>query len=198
MNLFYIMGKSSTGKDTIYKKITEKIDIEEYVSYTTRPMRDEEKDGREYHFISEDKMNMYKQQGSMIECRTYQTVHGPWMYATINDEQFHKTGNMITVGTLESYQKIKKYLDENKTNIRLYPIYLQISEELRRDRAIQRENKQKNPDFKEMERRLEADNIDFADENLKKCGINEKNTFLNIDLSECVTYIEEYIKKFQL
>jgi len=192
------MGKSSTGKDTIYKKITEKIDIEEYVSYTTRPMRDEEKDGREYHFISEDKMNMYKQQGSMIECRTYQTVHGPWMYATINDEQFHKTGNMITVGTLESYQKIKKYLDENKTNIRLYPIYLQISEELRRDRAIQRENKQKNPDFKEMERRLEADNIDFADENLKKCGINEKNTFLNIDLSECVTYIEEYIKKFQL
>ena len=52
-NLFYIMGKSATGKDTIYKKIKENIDIKEYVPYTTRPIRTGEKDGVDYHFITE-------------------------------------------------------------------------------------------------------------------------------------------------
>ena len=39
--IFYIMGKSSSGKDTIYKKIREKLpQLKRITPYTTRPIRE--------------------------------------------------------------------------------------------------------------------------------------------------------------
>ena len=54
--IFYIMGKSSTGKDTIYKKLLSKYpeELKQVVMYTTRPIREEEKDGVTYNFVTED------------------------------------------------------------------------------------------------------------------------------------------------
>ena len=48
--IFYIMGKSSSGKDSIYRKLesTEEFGLKRLVIYTTRPIRDGEKEGREY------------------------------------------------------------------------------------------------------------------------------------------------------
>ena len=48
--IFYIMGKSSSGKDSIYRKLEadEELGLERLVIYTTRPVRDGEKEGREY------------------------------------------------------------------------------------------------------------------------------------------------------
>ena len=47
--IFYIMGKSASGKDTIYKELIEKMPkFHSIVPYTTRPMREGEKDGVEY------------------------------------------------------------------------------------------------------------------------------------------------------
>ena len=44
------MGKSSSGKDSIYRKLesTEEFGLKRLVIYTTRPIRDGEKEGREY------------------------------------------------------------------------------------------------------------------------------------------------------
>ena len=49
--IFYIMGKSSSGKDSIYRKLesTEEFGLKRLVIYTTRPIRDGEKEGREYY-----------------------------------------------------------------------------------------------------------------------------------------------------
>lgn len=49
--IFYIMGKSSSGKDTIYKRLLEDkgLDLCNIVLYTTRPMRQGEQPGREYY-----------------------------------------------------------------------------------------------------------------------------------------------------
>ena len=49
-SLFYIIGKSSTGKDTIYKELCQKkeLNLRPLVMYTTRPIRDMEEEGREY------------------------------------------------------------------------------------------------------------------------------------------------------
>lgn len=49
--LFYIMGKSASGKDTIYQRLLRnpEFSLERLVIYTTRPIRDGELDGREYH-----------------------------------------------------------------------------------------------------------------------------------------------------
>lgn len=191
-NFIYIMGKSASGKDTIYKKIKDKIEIKTYILYTTRPIRDGEEDGIDYHYVSEEQMAKFTQEGRVIESRTYQTVNGPWTYATIEDEQLAQKGDIITVGTLESYRKIKEYYKDKK-EIKLLPVYITIDEEERKNRALNREARQTNPNYKEVERRMKADNIDFSEENLKQCEITEKETFENYDLEKCVNEIIQYI-----
>ena len=78
--IFYIMGKSSSGKDSIYRKLEadEELGLERLVIYTTRPVRDGEKEGREYYFTDEKKLEEFKKNGKLIESRTYETVYGPW------------------------------------------------------------------------------------------------------------------------
>ena len=193
-NLFYIMGKSATGKDTIYNKLLEKIDLKTYIPYTTRPIRSGEKNGRDYYFITAQDIKKFKQEGKVIESRTYQTAHGPWIYATINDEQLKQEGDILTVGTLESYIQIREYFKE-KENKTVLPIYITIDEKERIKRALAREEKQENPKYKEMERRLKADNIDFSEDNLRIAEITKKETFYNYNLEKCTNEILKYMKE---
>ena len=169
-NIIYIMGKSASGKDTIYKKIKEKMKIKTYILYTTRPIREGEQDGVDYYYVSEEQMAKLAEEGRVIESRTYQTIKGPWTYATIQDEQLAQSGDIITVGTLESYQKIKDYY-KDKSETQVLPVYITIYEEERMHRALNREAIQEKPNYEEVKRRMLADNIDFSEENLKQCGI---------------------------
>lgn len=185
MKIIYIMGKSSSGKDTIFKKLQEKIDVNTYVMYTTRPIREGEKEGVTYHYISDEKMQRYidgKENNKLIEYRTYQTVHGPWTYATIADEQFKTNKDMMMLGTLESYEKMKKHFEKE-----LLPIYIEVEDGLRLERALKREKEQKEPKYAELCRRFLADSKDFSEENLKKAGIVKR--FENIELDKCLNEI---------
>lgn len=193
MNLIYIMGKSSSGKDTIYKILKQNMDVSTYVPYTTRPKREDEIDGITYNFISDDEMHEYthgKRSSELIEYRTYNTVHGPWAYATISDEQFLSDKDMIMIGTLESYMKVKENF-QYKQDVEVLPIYIEVPDNIRLKRAIEREEKQKEPKFEELCRRFIADSKDFSEENLKRAGINKR--FQNFDLNDCVREISEYI-----
>lgn len=51
-------------------------------------------------------------------------------------------------------------------NAKLIPVYLEVSEDIRLQRAIERENKKPKPDFEEMRRRIDADNKDFSEKEL--------------------------------
>lgn len=194
MKLIYIIGKSSSGKDTIYKILKEKTDMNTYVMYTTRPMRNGEIDGVTYNFISNEEMQDYiegKKQYNVIESRTYQTVHGPWTYTTIDDYQFKSDKDILMLGTLESYMKMKEYF-ENNENVNLLPVYVEVPDNIRLKRALEREEKQENPKYLEMCRRFIADSADFSEENIEKAGISRR--FQNLDLDECVEEILKYIK----
>ena len=60
-NIFYLMGKSSSGKDTLYRKLMEQNRLlKGIVSYTTRPQRAGETDGKEYFFA----VNLYSSDGA--------------------------------------------------------------------------------------------------------------------------------------
>ena len=56
--IYCIMGKSSTGKDSFYKKLLEdrELNLKKIVMYTTRPIRAGEVNGVEYFFVNEEKM----------------------------------------------------------------------------------------------------------------------------------------------
>ena len=67
--IFYIMGKSSSGKDTIYSRLLEdqKLELGRIILYTTRPIRDGEIPGKEYHFVDEEKFRQFWRLGKVIE-----------------------------------------------------------------------------------------------------------------------------------
>lgn len=200
-NFIYIMGKSSAGKDTIYSNLKDKIQTNLYVPYTTRPKREGEENGIQYFFKTKEEIEQLSKSGKIMESRNYNVINAQgqkdvWTYATVYDEQFNKQGDYMSIGTLESYTSILKYLKENpEKNINMIPVYISIDEEERKRRATERENKQAKPNYEEMNRRLQADNIDFSDEKLKEANIGKKQTFENYDLDLCVENIVKYVEK---
>lgn len=185
--IYYLMGKSASGKDTIYKKLREMDPaLKKVVLYTTRPIRAGETDGEEYYFISESQLELFRLSGKVIECRTYQTVCGPWSYATVDDGQIDRkdqSGRYLMIGTLESYCRMVEYYGSE--NIR--PIYIEVPDDLRRERARIRESRQEKPRYDEMERRFEADARDFSESKLRACGI--KKRYQNIEMETCLNEI---------
>ena len=178
--IFYLMGKSASGKDTIYKKVKEQMpELKTIVIYTTRPIREGELNGREYHFVDDDKLKELQEAGKVIELREYNKVHGIWKYFTADDGQFDGDDNYLAIGTLESYVQLRDYFGQE----RLVPIYVEVEDGLRLERALARERMQATPKYEEMCRRFLADAADFSVENLKEAGITRK--FTNMDVDKC-------------
>ena len=170
--LFYIMGKSASGKDHIYEALLRDpaLGLSPLVLYTTRPIRQNERDGREYHFVDQEKMVRLRLAGRIIEERVYDTVFGPWYYFTADEGQIRlDRADYLGIGTLESFQNLKKYFGEDK----ICPVYIETEDGIRL-------------------RRFLADCEDFSEENLRRAGIVRK--FRNNGLLEdCLKEIAGYI-----
>lgn len=191
--LYVLIGKSATGKDSIYKKLLEndELNLKEVVLYTTRPMRKKETEGVEYHFVTEDRLKELRSAGKVIEERCFNTIDGPWYYFTVNDGKMDLTkGDYICINTLAGFNQIKKYLGSDKVK----PIYIEVSDIELIKRAVKREEKQLTPNVAELCRRFLADNADFSEENLRLSEIDINSRFQNDELEACVDKITAFIK----
>ncbi|MBQ6637997.1 MAG: guanylate kinase [Lachnospiraceae bacterium] len=180
--IYCIMGKSATGKDTIYKRLLadEKLNLKKIVTYTTRPIRAGEKPGDEYFFIGEDDVKKLDEEGKIVELRAYNTVHGIWKYMTVADENIDlKNNDYLIIGTPESYKGCVKFFGPDV----MVPILITVPDGERLQRALNREKKQQNPKYEEMCRRFLSDAADFSEEKLKEAGI--EHSFQNDNLDEC-------------
>ena len=165
--IFYIMGKSASGKDTIYKELMEKIPkFHSIVPYTTRPMREGEKDGVEYFFVDQERFDEMMDEEKIIEFRSYNTQY-----------------DYLVIGTIESYYALKEYFGDDV----MVPLYIEVEDGLRLSRALERERAQLKPQYAELCRRFLADAEDFSEENLERAGI--KRRFQNIDKETCMEEI---------
>lgn len=191
--LFVIMGKSATGKDSIFKALIEniRVDLTRIIPYTTRPIREGETDGIEYYFISEESMDTLISQGKVIERRTYQTMYGDWNYLTVDDGQFNleEKKAYLMIATPEAYRKLVQYF--GKENV--IPLLIEVEDGVRLSRALQRERQQKNPKYAEMCRRYLADEMDFSDQIIKE--LNVKKIYKNEDFQSCIHDIVDDIIK---
>ena len=188
--IFCLMGKSSSGKDTIFKEINEDkdLDLKPIISYTTRPKRINETNGVEYFFINKDELNKFEKENKVIEKRVYHTVHGDWFYGTINDGQIDLSkNNYLLITTLEAYESLRDYFGDDK----VCPFYIDIEDGIRLERALEREKRQDKPNYDELCRRFLADNQDFSDENLSNLGINK--FYINENLESCINNIKKDI-----
>ena len=189
-HIFCLIGKSASGKDSIYRALLEdrNLHLTEVVSYTTRPIREHEQDGREYFFTSEEKFESMKQENRVIEYRMYPSFYGPWYYYTCDDGQIDLAArSVLIIGTLESYRSFCSYYGKEQ----VIPLYIHVEDGLRLQRALEREKGQEHPKYAEMCRRFLADTEDFSEEKLAEAGITE--IYENTDFETCLQKIKETI-----
>ena len=95
----------------------------------------------------------------------------------------------LLIGTLESYLKIREYFGTEN----VVPIYIEVEDGMRLQRALERERRQENPKYEELCRRFLADEKDFSEEKLKEAGITKR--FCNESLEETENAIAAYIEE---
>ena len=150
IKIIALFGPSGSGKDTLAKYLVSNIsaDIHEIVSCTTRPMRDYEQDGIDYHFLTNEQFTEKVLNGSMLEATSFRN----WFYGTpietLNE-------NKINVGVF-NIQGIDCLLKDDRLDV--YPIYIACEDKLRLQRSLNRET---NPNCEEICRRFLTDIKDF-------------------------------------
>ncbi len=193
-NLFCLMGKSSSGKDTVYKQLLneEALSLQRIIPYTTRPVRFGETDGIQYYFVDDRRLTELEGAGKVIELRAYHTVQGVWKYFTVDDGQIDlEKHNYLTITTLEAYLEIRRYFGKSA----VVPIYIEVEDGERLQRALNRERLQKTPGYAELCRRFLADTEDFSEEKLEEAEI--KVRFVNENIvktrDEIIVYIQTFL-----
>ena len=190
----FIMGKSASGKDKIYKTLIEdeSLKLNTVTLYTTRPMRAGETDGVEYFFVNDETAVKMQESGRIVELREYNTVYGVWKYFTADDGQIDLNSGKkyLVIGTLEAYDKFCEFYGKQH----IMPIYIEVDDGVRLIRAVKREMEQENPHYEELCRRFLADAKDFSEENIRKSGITRRFAN-NGEFDDCVDEIRQALKE---
>lgn len=150
MKTFVITAPSSAGKDSIVNKLKHKYHVP--TSFTTRPKRDYEVDGKDYHFITKEDFYFKFNNNEILEYREYHTLLNgepdTWYYG-LDDDSLSDNINVVIVD-LQGLRQLKEIFVESE----LTSIYIYIDDNERKNRAMKRGS------FCEVEwiRRLEDDN----------------------------------------
>lgn len=123
----FLMGGGASGKDHAKSELI-KLGFKADVSYTTRPPREGEIDGEDYHFISETEFLRMIANGEFIQWNMY----GEFCYGTSMDSFNESNVFIITPNIIE---EIAKHVSESGANV---IFYINISEEIRDQRLISR------------------------------------------------------------
>lgn len=172
MKIVALMGESGSGKDTILHRIMEKYPsyFNEIISCTTRPPRQGEREGVNYHFLSVEDFIRKILNGDMLEA----TEFNNWHYGT--DSQ-SLTIDKINIGVFNP--EGVRCLQEDE-NIELYVFYVRAAG---KQRLLRQLNREENPDVDEIIRRYKADAEDFSFLNDIKYITLQNNTLDDIDIA---------------
>ena len=158
INILAIMGKAGSGKDTLLKALLKepafKDSASPIISCTTRPIRENEQDGVDYHFLTHEQFTDQIVNGEMLEA----TVFNDWCYGT-SMANLAKDKLNIGVFNPEGVELLRSNPDVNLTLI-----YIEANDKDRLMRQLMREN---NPDVHEIIRRYSADEMDFSEEEIE-------------------------------
>lgn len=178
--IFCIVGKSCSGKDTLYKAILgeHRPDLIPVIPYTTRPRRNDEVEGLNYYFVNDKQLLAYENANQIIEKRQYNTTQGIWSYFTLKFS-IDESKDYILITTLDGVRTLIKYYGTQMVHV----IYLYVDDRVRLLRCIEREALQSHPDYSEVCRRFIADQKDFAKEQLHQfINIHQINTQSSTEL----------------
>lgn len=152
--VYLICGKSGVGKSTLLKNIINECNIEPIVTCTTRPPREGEIDGVDYHFITKEQFDEYNESCDFMECSSYKVANGEtWYYGSLFKDFTGNKDKFIVVnpsGVKVIKTKCTSYGIDTKI------ILLTANRKIRLKRLnIRGDNKE------EVFRRMKADDEDF-------------------------------------
>lgn len=144
-----LFGKTGSGKTTIAKEL-EKLGVERLISYTTRPRRDDEQDGVDYHFVSEDEFFNMVDRGRIAEL-TSRNVGGVAYYYGTAVENYGVSHPSVCIMDLNGIRTLKVM------GIPHTAVLLNVSTEYAQARCFHRGD-----DSEETEKRLKLERMTFA------------------------------------
>lgn len=143
-----LFGKAGAGKDTIQQWIVSRHSLHGIVSCTTRPPRDYEEDGVDYHFLSNEDFTRKVLDGTMLEATEFRG----WFYGTpLNSLD----PDRLNIGVF-NIAGIDALLEDSRLEV--YPVIVYAPDKTRLIRQLIREEF---PDCEEICRRFQTDNKDF-------------------------------------
>jgi guanylate kinase len=161
--LLCVLGESSSGKDSLVAKLSERTGLTTICSYTTRPRRNGE---GETHIFVDDAT--YEEMVAEGRIAAFTEISG-YKYWTTRDQLFENSYYII------DYNGLKTLRSLNLPNLRLISVYINVPESIRKERAIKRGDKldvyrkrclSEREQFRQMKKDMDVDyvvsNLDFA------------------------------------
>ena len=116
MKIVIIVGATCSGKDTLARKLVNEFGYKMVVSTTSRPMRNGEVEGREYHFVTKEKSKEMLEKDMFIEHREYEVQNGDvWIYG-ITKDQFD-SGKHVAIVDFNGMKSLLEYFKDKDVDI---------------------------------------------------------------------------------
>lgn len=182
-----LCGKTASGKDTLMRELVSGGEFEPIISLTSRPMRDGEKEGREYYFVSREEFERRIKDNEMLEYRSYETeVDGKpevWYYG-LPKQNLDMSKNYVVILDLEGAEAVQKNIGKENT----FTVMMQSPDLMRRERAKDRGGFSED----QWQKRVKDDEVRFPKERISKvCDYEIDN---GIDPYYCEPYHISEIK----
>ena len=161
-NVVVITSKSSVGKDTVLNILIKDYEYKSLISHTTRPMRPNEIQNETYHFIDDSTFKDMICRGEFIEYRKYNTIQDGkdtvWYYG-LAKQSLSEDENYVVILDLQGAKDFVNHYGYDKCLV----VYLECDRDVRLQRAMNRAG----AELAELERRMEADDVDFSEDKVK-------------------------------
>lgn len=177
--ILIVIGKSGTGKDTLVGVLSEMPFFNKVITTTTRPKRDYEIDGLNYHFITPEEFAHKILDGSIIEASCF---NENWFYGTQDKDYDSKLINILSCDPT----RVSALL-EASSEYDIDIIYLDTKDKVRLIRCLNRED---NPDVSEIIRRYKTDEVDFSNLDFNYTVI-ENNGNLVKTVEDCMLHLKD-------
>lgn len=155
--ILILCGKSGSGKDWIQKLIIKNEKFKPIISWTSRPKRENETEGVEYHFCSKKEFEYMIKQNKLIEYRSYNTLlngkEDTWYYGILKEDLDLENERYVVILDLNGAKSFMNYYGKENCHC----VFVDASQTVRTERA----KKRGSFDETEWNRRLKADEEDF-------------------------------------
>lgn len=147
--MIILVGASASGKTEIAKILARKYGIVKAITHTTRDMREGEKDGVDYFFVSKDRFAILAKQNAFVETTLYNGNNYGCSKSQVSDDK----------AVIVDPNGLKSFLALNDP--RVITFYIEADESTRYQRMLSRGDSVTN-----ALRRIENDKKDFNPENV--------------------------------